>query len=1169
MRGFFPIICLLPWASLRSDCLCCSLRADPSRELFGFADAHYYDHVENDRIADLDSAILFYRQALDLRPQGRAKRYTSLICLARCLQRRYGKTGSTSDLDESIEFTHAALELCPMGHPERPKVLFTLACALDTRYLKQDKMVDLDWAITHHHEVLDLRPVGYPDRYTSLMNLAICLRRRCEKMGSVSDLDRSIELIFAALDLCPVGHPGHSEVLFALASTLNIRSLIQGGIADLNLAIPLYQQTLSCRPKGHPERYTTLICLARCHRRRYDDIGIMSDLDIFIELTHGALELCPTGHSDRREVIFALACALDDRFLKQDSISDLDLAITHYRAALDLCPAGQPDGYMSLMSLALCLWRRCEKMETLLDLDECIKFRRAALELCPIGSPNRSEVLFALAFALHFRHLRQSAMADLESAISYHREALDLRPVGHAERYNSLTNLAVCLRQQSDKSGTTSILDNCIVLRRLALELCPVGHADRSLALFDLAECLKERYLKRSTITDMDEAAMFHCAALDLRPSGHTARNASLIALEDMVSLAQQAREEYPRSHEDRPVLLSVLARLLVGKFHDQENISVMEEVIALRQEVLQLCPPGHPNHVLSLHELAVSLHFRFERQTKILDLDEAITHSRDAVQQCPPEHPNRLLYLKSLAMFRRRKSEIRRHQEPSTCDSSQIHRLIIDAVHETLQNLPPRLLHTLSGVLCNRDAQMSHFLRSCQYSQLLGLAEVSDKHRYRTLIYEVVTKYFRYATLSHRWGQHEPVFRDVEGQAIHDLDPADGFAKLQSFCVAAGERSYLWGWVDTCCIDKDSTMELQRAIGSMFKWYRRSALTIVHLADVSNIDTDSLGKSMWFKRGWTLQELLAPHTVLFFTQDWLVYRESSSLNHKEDATIVAELEKATRITSLHLTGFHPGTDDARSKLQWASTRCTTLPEDMAYSLFGIFNIHLPILYGESVEQALARLLGEIISRSGDISVLEWVGEPSPFHSCFPASITSYKTLPCPSPDSTLLANSLRSSLQNQLPSGVLRRIHDTLSQLPRPRFSDHRLSLPCIIHRITLVQTNPSSPCSAGYPYIVRAVGLCPLDITSSERLEEHKDHFPYILVRPWHGRSLGPSADINTITDEDLILILSQPFCAFLLKRMPYNEYKRIGSLSTISACPADSNILHHFEIETLTLM
>ncbi|KAI6155067.1 hypothetical protein BKA82DRAFT_934925, partial [Pisolithus tinctorius] len=219
---------------------------------------------------------------------------------------------------------------------------------------------------------------------------------------------------------------------------------------------------------------------------------------------------------------------------------------------------------------------------------------------------------------------------------------------------------------------------------------------------------------------------------------------------------------------------------------------------------------------------------------------------------------------------------------------------------------------------------------------------------------------------------------------------------KLQSFCAVACELDYCWAWSDACCIDKHSSAEVQETIGSMFAWYRQSALTIVYLSDVPDIG--AFGTTEWFRHGWTLQELLAPERILFYTRNWSLYKNLTSSNHKADVAVLKELEMATGIESWFLTNFFSGLDDARSRLQWASSRRTTQPEDITYSLFGIFNLHLPILYGESAEDSLGRLLAEIMSRSGDISVLDWIGEVSPFHSCFPAHITSFQMLPLPPP---------------------------------------------------------------------------------------------------------------------------------------------------------------------------
>ncbi|KAI6033014.1 hypothetical protein F5J12DRAFT_698020, partial [Pisolithus orientalis] len=227
-----------------------------------------------------------------------------------------------------------------------------------------------------------------------------------------------------------------------------------------------------------------------------------------------------------------------------------------------------------------------------------------------------------------------------------------------------------------------------------------------------------------------------------------------------------------------------------------------------------------------------------------------------------------------------------------------------------------------------------------------------------------------QYVMFSHRWSTGEPSLRDVEGHPIYGMSTVGGLGKLQAFCLVACERGYLWAWSDTCCIDRDSSAELQEAIGSMFAWYRQSSLTIVYLSDIP--DTGSFANSEWFRRGWTLQELLASRNILFYTQAWSLYKNVTSSNHKADIAVLEELERATGIESRFLTNFSPGMDDARSRLQWASLRATTRPEDIAYSLFGIFNLHLPVLYGESAENALGRLLSEIISQSGDISVLDW-----------------------------------------------------------------------------------------------------------------------------------------------------------------------------------------------------
>jgi hypothetical protein len=88
--------------------------------------------------------------------------------------------------------------------------------------------------------------------------------------------------------------------------------------------------------------------------------------------------------------------------------------------------------------------------------------------------------------------------------------------------------------------------------------------------------------------------------------------------------------------------------------------------------------------------------------------------------------------------------------------------------------------------------------------------------------------------------------------------------------------------WADTYCIDKSNSVELAEAINSMFLWYRNAAKCYIFLTDVSTRGNNQgdkdlqFRKSRWFTRSWTLQELIAPLSVEFFS------REGEHLGDKE-----------------------------------------------------------------------------------------------------------------------------------------------------------------------------------------------------------------------------------------------------------------------------------------------
>ena len=224
-----------------------------------------------------------------------------------------------------------------------------------------------------------------------------------------------------------------------------------------------------------------------------------------------------------------------------------------------------------------------------------------------------------------------------------------------------------------------------------------------------------------------------------------------------------------------------------------------------------------------------------------------------------------------------------------------------------------------------------------------------------------------KYAILSHRWRDGEVLLQDMQDIARASIKA--GFAKIQRTCEQAIADGFDYVWVDTCCIDKTSSVELGEAINSMFRWYRDSSICYAYLWDVTDntIDNDhennQVQSSDWFSRGWTLQELIAPSRLSFYGQNWQYLGSKDS--------ICELLAQATGIDEDTLKGASLRNSSIAQKMFWASKRQTTRIEDTAYCLLGIFDIYIPLIYGEG-EQAFQRLQEEIIKRSTDHTIFAW-----------------------------------------------------------------------------------------------------------------------------------------------------------------------------------------------------
>ncbi|KAI0141121.1 HET-domain-containing protein [Hypoxylon sp. NC0597] len=241
----------------------------------------------------------------------------------------------------------------------------------------------------------------------------------------------------------------------------------------------------------------------------------------------------------------------------------------------------------------------------------------------------------------------------------------------------------------------------------------------------------------------------------------------------------------------------------------------------------------------------------------------------------------------------------------------------------------------------------------------------------------------FPYAILSHVWGPEEVLFHEVQERSGAIKNKA-GWIKMANFCAMAREHGFSYAWIDTCCIDKRYSAELSEAINSMYKYYSDAAVCFIYLEDVQAYTPDTgattkylpatrdeimsaVSTTRWLTRGWTLQEFLTPRRRRFFAADW------SEIKHGED--LLDALAKSTGISKTLLEDR----DLIQSvcigeRLKWAAKRKTTRGEDIAYSLMGLFNVSMPVLYGEGAINAFKRLQREIMQSSFDMTIFAWRG---------------------------------------------------------------------------------------------------------------------------------------------------------------------------------------------------
>ena len=465
---------------------------------------------------------------------------------------------------------------------------------------------------------------------------------------------------------------------------------------------------------------------------------------------------------------------------------------------------------------------------------------------------------------------------------------------------------------------------------------------------------------------------------------------------------------------------------------------------------------------------------------------------------------------------------------------------------------MPRVLIDTTTGRLVDRTQQAEAFEALPIFNELVSSMTREVDHVW---IRREVKEFYRYVMLSHKWEHGEPLFRKVEHVTVYKLEASRANIKLQTFCSLVHSVGFRWAWSDTCCIDKENNVELQESLIAMFAWYRGSSLTLVYLYDVSSLseEPDGLKRSVWNTRAWTYQEYVASERLQFYTEDWKPYLGLTSSNHKESAIILREMG-VPQVSAAQVAFLRPGLDGVREKLYLASTRETTRVEDIAYSLLGIFNASIPVIYGEGT-RAVGRLLEYVLTGSGDAAILAWKGTANEYNSCLPADLAVYNPLVPPhiphmeTTELDLLVTTLRSSLPDV---SLATTLYDRLYGLPSAIIASSRLRLPCIVFRLKeLVHSSWPVVETDFHVYHAATTILGDIEITTSGDLNVENEH---CLVHPWirplldQEYSRGMTGLDKTTHALRLVARLKQRFGALLFEKVSRVEYKRVAADSLI---------------------
>ncbi|KAF9483329.1 hypothetical protein BDN70DRAFT_328902 [Pholiota conissans] len=386
--------------------------------------------------------------------------------------------------------------------------------------------------------------------------------------------------------------------------------------------------------------------------------------------------------------------------------------------------------------------------------------------------------------------------------------------------------------------------------------------------------------------------------------------------------------------------------------------------------------------NLLCALQRCISCIIRDETKSKAVELTEVVKNMADVeANQCQVQAerknsdplPDNIKYVSDKSLDEAGKTLIFRSATGHSTMAS-LEAVLTDLREHVFNNLPIRLLCSRISESDGSKPEISllereevYFCLKQEFYKKLVTPHKTIPDAYVVSLEDHPILASRYAVLSHTWLRSAPEMTyDDWRKGSLDLS-SESYRKLDNFCIVSRAHYGLtFSWMDTICIDKSSSSELDESIRSMYKWYQNADICITYLADTSS--TDNMADDHWFSRGWTLQELLAPRKFKFYGRDWKRLINSDSCD-KGNLDIKKRIQMATGITPAHLK--NPIFASISDKMQWAAKRQVTRSEDAAYSLMGLFRVNMSIAYGEGAHRAFSRLLQKILDTTHNNTILD------------------------------------------------------------------------------------------------------------------------------------------------------------------------------------------------------